>query len=727
MASLSHITSQESIWRHSTSLQRSILSATVRSILLLLVTFLLDSLLTIGIRPWWLAMSVTIGVASSFLCGLWRVRTRGVLTLGLLGSLSFFFSTSLWTSWSPQFQTALLMEKYGAFCVVLILSFFSTWATLRSKMYAVTEQILIIIATITLLSSHRNFHFEQPKIINSLAWNLSVTPLSVLVVIGGILMAVAFASLHLSFYYQTSKAVSRTLSKAHLFKALCATIGLVLLVTIIIQGVFTFYSSRALPLLSNGVGTASEEGESPLGFENALGGTSQPAAVVRLEGDYRDNPFTPGLYFREQALSSMKNGELVLAPQGFDEDIVRSSISDLMRRAELPHRGERKKLTQSIYLMGSHNSPFAIDYPIAVVPLKPPDRRFVSAYQAQSLVPSYKIEDLKGLKVGNPDWSPVERAHYLLTHPNPRYAEKAKGITEGVIEGVPQVLAVTKYLSKESTYTLKPMHNVPVGEDQVAPYLFGDMRGYCVHFAHATVFLLRSLGIPSRIGTGYLSDLSQAKDGHILLRMSDRHAWAEVYVENHGWVPFDTQPEKVESHADTKVDKDMLEELMGLLGPSAEILPPDYTTGDPLLQNQPFDFSLYRKASLVLLGILFFMSLLGKCLLRYGWRLVPGLHRRVRWAYLSHLSTLADLGFTRQPGESRSRFSRRITHYFKENSLSLLPEYAHFVASRKLTPLKVDGVIVSDKIALSTPSRLARLVAWINPRSLFLFVTGRLT
>ena len=37
-----------------------------------------------------------------------------------------------------------------------------------------------------------------------------------------------------------------------------------------------------------------------------------------------------------------------------------------------------------------------------------------------------------------------------------------------------------------------------------AAFLFGNFTGYCVHSAHASVYLWRSLGLPARIGTGYL-------------------------------------------------------------------------------------------------------------------------------------------------------------------------------------------------------------------------------
>ena len=145
--------------------------------------------------------------------------------------------------------------------------------------------------------------------------------------------------------------------------------------------------------------------------------------------------------------------------------------------------------------------------------------------------------------------------------------------------------------------------------------------------------MLRSLGIPARIATGYLTDLSQAKDGHILLRMSDRHAWAEAYITQKGWVPFDTQPEQVESHADTQVDLKLLEELMGLVGPGEELFDEDLLDGETgVIEPNSYPLPAKRYIYITVLGTFLFLLIL-KLYLRFSCYL-PGNQKKASYSKL---------------------------------------------------------------------------------------------
>ena len=57
---------------------------------------------------------------------------------------------------------------------------------------------------------------------------------------------------------------------------------------------------------------------------------------------------------------------------------------------------------------------------------------------------------------------------------------------------------------------------------------------------------MRCCGIPARYVEGYLlsgSKIEEAEPGQTLvLTQSDSHAWAEIYLDGVGWIPFDTTP-----------------------------------------------------------------------------------------------------------------------------------------------------------------------------------------
>lgn len=63
-------------------------------------------------------------------------------------------------------------------------------------------------------------------------------------------------------------------------------------------------------------------------------------------------------------------------------------------------------------------------------------------------------------------------------------------------------------------------------------------RGVCQDFAHLVVGGLRSLGLAARYVSGYLE--TEPPPGQPRLQGADAsHAWASVFVPNHGWVDFD--------------------------------------------------------------------------------------------------------------------------------------------------------------------------------------------
>jgi transglutaminase-like putative cysteine protease len=65
--------------------------------------------------------------------------------------------------------------------------------------------------------------------------------------------------------------------------------------------------------------------------------------------------------------------------------------------------------------------------------------------------------------------------------------------------------------------------------------------GYCEQFATAMAVMARTIGIPSRVVTGWGPGQVQA-DGTIVVRDRNAHAWVELWMNNQGWVRFDPTP-----------------------------------------------------------------------------------------------------------------------------------------------------------------------------------------
>ena len=92
------------------------------------------------------------------------------------------------------------------------------------------------------------------------------------------------------------------------------------------------------------------------------------------------------------------------------------------------------------------------------------------------------------------------------------------------------------FASQGLRYTIAPPL---LGRHTVDEFLFETKLGFCEHFASAFVVLMRSANIPARVVTGYQGGTVNPVDGNITVRQADAHAWAEVWLEDSGWLRID--------------------------------------------------------------------------------------------------------------------------------------------------------------------------------------------
>ena len=86
--------------------------------------------------------------------------------------------------------------------------------------------------------------------------------------------------------------------------------------------------------------------------------------------------------------------------------------------------------------------------------------------------------------------------------------------------------------------------------DPVDEFWLDRKIGFCEHFATAFVVVLRAMGIPARLVTGYQGTDAQPQDGYLIVRQSNAHAWAEYWNPRRGWVRADptaaVAPDRIE-------------------------------------------------------------------------------------------------------------------------------------------------------------------------------------
>ncbi len=129
----------------------------------------------------------------------------------------------------------------------------------------------------------------------------------------------------------------------------------------------------------------------------------------------------------------------------------------------------------------------------------------------------------------------LQQALTLPAQLNPR----ARALADEWKSRPPQQIAeraLTMFRTQDFHYTLRPPLLAAHAVDE---FLFDTRRGFCEHYASAFVFLMRAAGVPARVVAGYQGGEVNPVDGYLVVRQSDAHAWAEIWLAGEGWVRID--------------------------------------------------------------------------------------------------------------------------------------------------------------------------------------------
>ncbi|RZI83432.1 MAG: DUF3488 domain-containing protein [Rubrivivax sp.] len=129
--------------------------------------------------------------------------------------------------------------------------------------------------------------------------------------------------------------------------------------------------------------------------------------------------------------------------------------------------------------------------------------------------------------------------------------------TPAMARANPRQLAqgVMQYIRRENfRYTLAPGDDAQDADQpqphQIDRFWIDRRAGFCEHFATAFVVVMRAMGVPSRVVTGYQGAELNPVDGLYIVRNSHAHAWAEYWHPGEGWVRADptaaVAPERVD-------------------------------------------------------------------------------------------------------------------------------------------------------------------------------------
>ena len=128
---------------------------------------------------------------------------------------------------------------------------------------------------------------------------------------------------------------------------------------------------------------------------------------------------------------------------------------------------------------------------------------------------------------------------------DPRIPALARTMAGDAATDAEKARAIERHLRHDYGYTLELLSK-PV-RDPLAYFLFVRKKGHCEYFASAMAVMLRTLGIPARVATGFQSGVFNPLTGWQVVRASDAHSWVEAWLDDSGWTVFDPTPASTEA------------------------------------------------------------------------------------------------------------------------------------------------------------------------------------
>jgi len=119
-------------------------------------------------------------------------------------------------------------------------------------------------------------------------------------------------------------------------------------------------------------------------------------------------------------------------------------------------------------------------------------------------------------------------------------ADLAHRVSQQATTPFGRTLAIQQHLLENYRYSLEA--DTTTLSHPLEEFLFTRKTGYCEHYATAMVVMLRTVGIPARLVTGFLATEWNEYGSYFTVRQRDAHAWVEVYFPHSGWITMDPTP-----------------------------------------------------------------------------------------------------------------------------------------------------------------------------------------
>lgn len=244
------------------------------------------------------------------------------------------------------------------------------------------------------------------------------------------------------------------------------------------------------------------------------------------------------------------------------------------------------------------------------------------------------------------------------------------------------------FKTEDFYYTLSPplLNDKPIEE-----FLLETHRGFCEHYATAFVYLMRVAHIPARVVTGYQGGELNKVGNFLDIRQAYAHAWAEVWLEQRGWVRVDPTaaiaPERIEQNIN--IDQQLADGIISFTPNSASAAVDWLKNARQLWGNVDYQWQRWvinydnknQSQFLSSLGVsdlktmVYWMAgFIGLITALLSWLLLRN-HGQTKdpvvLTYQRFCKKLAKIGLIKKPGEGAQDFATRAKHQLPEQADSI--------------------------------------------------------
>ncbi len=205
--------------------------------------------------------------------------------------------------------------------------------------------------------------------------------------------------------------------------------------------------------------------------------------------------------------------------------------------------------------------------------------------------------------------------------------------------------AIEIHLQQNDAYSLSFQRSPEL--EPVEDFLFVHREGHCEYFASALALLGRSIGVPTRVITGFRVVESSPLGGYRIVRERNAHAWVEAFIDGE-WVTFDPTPASDVAATASPRRTPLLAALADLVSTSWE------KVDDFLAARSPFELSL------ALVGLLGLLLLVRRLRDRGPARAAASIAAPSLPCFDALEARLRARGIARAPAETLAAFARRL-------------------------------------------------------------------